>query len=1482
MSASYLMGLDVGGGGGRCLLVHVESGECTSAFRPWTLQPAPEVGGFAYKLDPALVWRTLSETAREALRMAGAAAQQVSGIAATSMRHSTVVLDAHGGVLLMAPNRDARAAAHGMQLAAERGEEFHRATGRSPSPIFLAARLLWLKESDPAAFRSAAAAMPISDWVGYRMTAERASEYAQAGESLLLDLKSRKWSAAILKSLDLPERLLPPLRAAGSKLGKLTKEAAADLGLVPGTPVAVGGPDTQCGLLGSGAVAGGALGVIAGTTTPIQLVMQQPVFDPAMRLWTGLHVIPGLYVLESNAGQMGATLDWLARLIYPDSPNPVARLAAEAEASGPGAHGMVSTIGAAIFNSAAMEPPVDTLTFSSVLARGDEDGRADLARAVLEGMAYAVRANIEQILEVSGSQPAEVHVSGGISRSPLWTRLLSEVLGLPVHVSASAEATALGAAICAGVAAGVFRDLPSGAQALGRTARQHQPGPDSSSYQRLYSAWKELLSARRPADVAAIGQITETMMAGLEEAEAGAGQAQAVRPRIYISAEVDEAALKRLSELGEVTYRPYRQEGILLTGDDLVGTLQGYQVFVTEVDIVDAACLLKMPDLRVVIVCRGSPVNVDIEACTAAGVPVTNTPARNADAVADLAVGFLLMLARRLQPATAFLRQPGGEAGDLGRMGQAHEEFLGVELWRKTIGLIGGGAIGRKVAARILPFGARLLLFDPFISAEGAARMGAEKVSFERLLAESDFISLHAAVTDETRGMVNAAAFERMKAGAFLVNTARAALVDQPALLSALQTGRLGGYATDVFPVEPPGADDPLLAFPNVVATLHVGGNTREVAAHQGEIIHDELRLLLAGQRPKYILNPAALQSFSWLGSRTMDEAGLQARTAGPGPGASDLDVNAQRSRAAESRHEPPAPETARMEKAHTMQTDDARQKMIAILKDFTARIAADPDMAGFAKGKNVVFTFTVKDLDQAFHLSFVNGQAAAGLEAPPREPDVKLKMAADILDGMFTGRVNATKAATTGKLAFSGDTGKAMAFMRIQGNMSRLYTEARARIGDPGDLTRIGAAPAPVPLAPVLAASGAAPAPPPPAQAVPATSAAGAESAGRRKMVAILQEFTAAICADKGMADFSRGKNVVFLFAVKDLEQSFFLSFIDGKVEAGLQAPPREPDVRLKMAADILDGMFTGRVNATKAATSGRLSFSGDTGKAMAFMRIQKEMGRLYAEARQKVGDPGDLTRIGAAPAPVPQATIPAPTAAAAVIHPAPMPAGGLAASVPSAPKTGDVRDQILMVTGELYAKGLITATGGNVSARCDDNPDEIWITPSAIFKGDLRADMMVRIDLDGRILGETDYSASSERRVHCAVYKSMPDVSAVIHSHAEQATLMALTGTPFQPISADAAFFGDIPVVPFIMPGSDELGNEVARAMQANGIAVLMQNHGLVVAGSSLRRAADMTEIIEITAHKLLTCRMLGVEPALLPEEVVAELKEVGKSVA
>ncbi len=208
------------------------------------------------------------------------------------------------------------------------------------------------------------------------------------------------------------------------------------------------------------------------------------------------------------------------------------------------------------------------------------------------------------------------------------------------------------------------------------------------------------------------------------------------------------------------------------------------------------------------------------------------------------------------------------------------------------------------------------------------------------------------------------------------------------------------------------------------------------------------------------------------------------------------------------------------------------------------------------------------------------------------------------------------------------------------------------------------------------------------------------------------------------------------------------------------------------------------------------------------------------------------------------------------------------------------DVRLELIQIIDELYQLQLVTATGGNLSARLA-GAQSCWITPANMFKGDLRPEVLTAIDLEGRPLQPDSLPPSSERLVHTEIYKARPTINAVIHAHAPFATMLGLSGLPFLPITPDAAFLKELPCVPFIMPGTRELAEAVADSMRDNPAAIL-QNHGVVVAGSNLRRAANLLIAVERNCQLILGCYAAGREPLLLPEESVRKFRDMGEMIA
>ncbi len=244
---------------------------------------------------------------------------------------------------------------------------------------------------------------------------------------------------------------------------------------------------------------------------------------------------------------------------------------------------------------------------------------------------------------------------------------------------------------------------------------------------------------------------------------------------------------------------------------------------------------------------------VDVAACTAAGVAVVNQSGGNAVSVAEHTLGLMLGVSRRMLEGDRRMRR---------EVGYPREDVMGHELAGKTVGLVGIGNIGLRVAALARAFGMQVVAVDPLLTPAEIERRGARPLSWDQLLAQSDFVSLHCPRDASTLKMMNAQAFAAMKPGAIFISTARGGIHDEAALVQALQSGHLAGAGIDVWDQEPPPLNHPLLSMDNVFATFHVAGVTHEARRHVAAMSAQQIVDLLAGQRPPRLINPEVWPSF--------------------------------------------------------------------------------------------------------------------------------------------------------------------------------------------------------------------------------------------------------------------------------------------------------------------------------------------------------------------------------------------------------------------------------------------------------------------------------------------------------------------------------------------------------------------------------------------------------------------------------------------
>ncbi len=484
-----LVAIDVGTSGARAAafdLAGVRRLETRRNYR--TAAPLP---GFAEQ--DALAWRSAAVTCLATLVKRLGPRRRVHAIGLTGQCPSVVVLDERDRPIAPAMiYRDNRATTEAAALRERFGERWiHERTGHRPAAFHIAPKLIWLQAHDPESWNAASLVLQPRDDIGLALTGEVATDGSHAAATLLFDLRRRRWDPELLDAASMRAELLPPILPSTTVLGRLRPRVAERVGLPATTPVVLGGADSQACALGAGVVAAGPVSEMAGSSTCLNSVVDEPL--AVLDVTHYPHVVGDDFTTETGLNTTGAALTWFVDLAYGRRRGRAAdrvfeQLDAEAAAVPPGSDGVLAL--AALADGERTDPDLRA-AFTGLSLRHD---RAVLARALLEGVAFAIRAQLE-LLVAGETVPSELRVSGGDARIGTWNRIKADVTGLPVSTIVG-DAAVTGVAMLAGLGAGVYAGVED---AIARCVAPSAPiEPDTAvrgRYDERYGAYRELVEA---------------------------------------------------------------------------------------------------------------------------------------------------------------------------------------------------------------------------------------------------------------------------------------------------------------------------------------------------------------------------------------------------------------------------------------------------------------------------------------------------------------------------------------------------------------------------------------------------------------------------------------------------------------------------------------------------------------------------------------------------------------------------------------------------------------------------------------------------------------------------------------------------------------------------------------------------------------------------------------------------------------------------
>jgi autoinducer-2 kinase len=495
VSEPLLLALDAGTGSCRAVVFETSGRQVAMAQREWTHGAQEGVPG-SQVFDTETNWGLISECVRAVVRSPGVDPSAIRGVSTTSMREGMVLYDRSGREIWACPNVDSRSGDEAAELV-QRGlaERIYRRGGDWVA-ITAPARLRWIERHEPAIFEQTAHLNMLADWIAYRLSGEYFTDPSIGSSSGMFDLATRTWSPEIIEICEMKSEVFPPVLEPGTVAGKVTARAAADTGLRAGTPVVVGGADTQLGLVGIGVVDTGNFTVIGGTFWQQTIGLGSAMIDPEARLRTLCHALPGQWMMEGIGFYCGLSMRWFRDAFCELEKLEAARTGADAyvlmeraaSEVPPGSNGVIAILSNLMAASRWIHASPAFVQFDV----GDpaRSGRRECIRAIEEAAAYVSYGHLKVIEQVTGSSCPELVFTGGASKGKLWPRVMADVLGLSVKVPKVQESTALGAAIFAGVGTKEYAGVEEAGRAVAGFETTIEPDRSvHDRYEELYANW---------------------------------------------------------------------------------------------------------------------------------------------------------------------------------------------------------------------------------------------------------------------------------------------------------------------------------------------------------------------------------------------------------------------------------------------------------------------------------------------------------------------------------------------------------------------------------------------------------------------------------------------------------------------------------------------------------------------------------------------------------------------------------------------------------------------------------------------------------------------------------------------------------------------------------------------------------------------------------------------------------------------------------